>query len=111
VAGVERAPLARAGAARPGELVVVMQAGADDRDAARVMWEAGGARAQRSTYGARFRLSLDAGFGVEEAMRRLRQMPEVAYVEPNYLARASQTRPGYFVWDERPRPEPLGPLY
>src|SRR6185503_10085102 len=50
-----------------------------------------------STYGARFRLSLDAGFGVEEAMRRVRQMPEVAYVEPNYLARASQTRPGYFA--------------
>jgi serine protease len=97
VAGRERAALATAGAARPGELVVVMRASADDRDAARVMWEAGGARAQRSSYGPRFRLSLDAGFSVEEAMRRLRQMPEVAYVEPNYMARASQTRPGYFA--------------
>jgi serine protease len=97
VAGHERTAFAAGGFARPGELVVVMQAAADERDAARVMWEAGGARAQRSTYGPRFRLSLDAGFTVEEAMRRLRQMPEVAYVEPNYMARASQTRAGHFA--------------
>jgi serine protease len=97
VAASERAPLPAGQWARPGELVVALRAAADDRDAARVMWEAGGARAQRSAYGPRFRLSLDAGFGVEEAMRRLRQMPEVAWVEPNYVARASQTRPGHFA--------------
>jgi serine protease len=97
VAGNERTAFEAGGFARPGELVVVMQRAADERDAARVMWEAGGARAQRSTYGPRFRLTLDAGFTVEEAMRRLRQMPEVAYVEPNYMARASQTRPGHFA--------------
>jgi serine protease len=96
VAG-ERAPLPGAAWARPNEVVVALAAGADDRDAARVMWEAGGARAQRSAYGRRFRLTLDAGFTVEEAMRRLRQMPEVAYVEPNFVARASQTRPGHFA--------------
>jgi len=96
VAATERAPLGAGQWARANEVVVALTASADDRDAARVMWEAGGARAQRSAYGPRFRLTLDAGFTVEEAMRRLRQMPEVAYVEPNYLARASQTRPGYF---------------
>ena len=94
VAGTERTGLAAGAWARPGELVVVMQSAADERDAARVMWEAGGARAQRSAYGQRFRLTLDGGFTVEEAMRRLRQMPEVAYVEPNYMARASQAGPG-----------------
>jgi serine protease len=82
--------------ARADELVVAMQPAADEKDAARVMWEAGGARAQRSAYGPRFKLTLDAGFGAEEAMRRLRQMPEVAWVEPSYRARASQARPGFF---------------
>jgi serine protease len=96
-AATERAPLGAGEWARAGEVVVALLASADDRDAARVMWEAGGARAQRSAYGKRFRLTLDAGFTVEEAMRRLRQMPEVAYVEPNYVARASQTRPGHFA--------------
>lgn len=97
VAALERAPLPGAAWARPDEVVVALTDTADDDDAARVMWEAGGARAQRSAYGPRFRLTLDAGFTVEEAMRRLRQMPEVAYVEPNYIARASQTRPGHFA--------------
>ena len=95
--GHERSALAGTTWAREGELVVAMRPPADERDAARVMWEAGGARAQRSAYAPRFRLSLDAGFTVEEAVRRLRQMPEVAYVEPNYTARASQTRPGHFA--------------
>ena len=84
-------------AARADEVVVALTAAADDRDAARVMWEAGGARAQRSAFGPRFRLTLDAGFTVEEAIRRLRQMPEVAYAEPNYIARATQSRPGFFA--------------
>src|SRR5918994_4699395 len=84
-------------AARADEVVVALTVAADDRDAARVMWEAGGARAQRSAFGPRFRLTLDAGFTVEEAIRRLRQMPEVAYAEPNYIARATQSRPGFFA--------------
>jgi serine protease len=84
-------------AVRADEVVVALTAAADDRDAARVMWEAGGARAQRSAFGPRFRLTLDAGFTVEEAIRRLRQMPEVAYAEPNYIARATQSRPGFFA--------------
>lgn len=97
VAASERAWRGSGLVARPDEVIVVMSATADERDASRVMWEAGGARAQRSAYGHRFRLTLDAGFSVEEAMRRLRQMPEVAYVEPNYLARAHQARPGHFA--------------
>jgi serine protease len=97
VASSERAWRGSGFAARPDEVIVVMSATADDRDASRVMWEAGGARAQRSAYGRRFRLTLDAGFTVEEAMRRLRQMPEVAHVEPNYLARAHQARAGHFA--------------
>jgi serine protease len=92
----ERAPRPAGYWARAAELVVAMRPTADERDAARVMWEAGGVRAQRSAYGPRFRLTLDAGFSVEEALRRLRQMPEVAYAEPSYLARASQ-RAGTFV--------------
>jgi serine protease len=95
VASSERAPLGAGQWARPDEVVVAMAAATDERDAARVMWEAGGARAQRSAYGRRYRLTLDAGFTVEEAIRRLRQMPEIAYVEPNYVARASQ-RAGHF---------------
>ena len=93
----ERAWRGSGQAAREGEVVVVMSAAADDRDASRVMWEAGGVRAQRSAYGHRFRLTLDAGFTVDEAMRRLRQMPEVAHVEPSYLARAHQARAGHFA--------------
>src|SRR6185503_15716040 len=96
VADRERTPRAARGWARANELVVAMVPTATEQDAARVMWEAGGARAQRSAYGPRFRLTLDAGFDVPEAMRRLQQMPEVAWAEPSYLARASQ-RAGFFA--------------
>jgi serine protease len=92
----ERAPRGASPWVRADELVVALKATADEKDAARVMWEAGGRRAQRSAYGPRFRLTLDAGFSVEEALRRLGQMPEVAWAEPSHLARASQTRAGHF---------------
>jgi serine protease len=98
VGGRERLYAGQGLAAREGEVVVAMQPTATERDAARVMWEAGGARARRSVFGPRYRLTLDAGFSVDEALRRLRQMPEVLYAEPNYIARAAQqTRPGYFA--------------
>lgn len=85
----------------PDEVVVALRNGATEQDAARVIWEAGGARARRSAYGPRFRVTLDAGFTVEEAIRRLTQMPEVAYAEPNHIARAAQTRPGFFKPNDR----------
>jgi len=97
IASVERLYTGNGQATRAGEVVVAMQPTATERDAARVMWEAGGARARRSAFGPRFRLTLDAGFSVEEALRRLRQMPEVAYAEPSYIARATQARPGHFA--------------
>src|SRR5919197_5223501 len=57
----------------PSELVVAFKDASDDRTAARAIWEAGGARAQRSRFGPRFRVTLDAGFTVQEAIRPLRQ--------------------------------------
>jgi serine protease len=59
-----------------------------ERDA---LYEAGGAVARRSAFGRRYLVTLDAGFTAGEALRRLRDMPEVDYAEPNGIVRAAFT--------------------
>jgi len=68
---------------RETQLIVQFREQAGERDVARVVREAGAARAKRSAFGNRYLVDLDAGFTTGEAMRRLAQAPEVEYAELN----------------------------
>jgi serine protease len=81
----------------PGELIVQFRSGADDRDAERAIREVGGARARRSAYGQRYLVTIDDGLTVEDALTRLRTMPEVEYAEANGILHTLQTRVGFFT--------------
>jgi len=82
--GEERTPV-------PGEVIVQFRSGADDRMAERAIREAGGLRARRSAFGARYLVEMDAGLSAQDAMRRFRSMPEVDYAELNGVLWASQS--------------------
>ena len=87
-----RAPAAPVGDYVPDQVVVQFRPDADDADVGRVAREAGAARVRRGRSGARYLVTLDAGFTVAESLSRLRGRPEVEYAEPNLVFRASQAR-------------------
>jgi serine protease len=76
----------------PGEVVVVFRADLEDVDVARVSRAAGAAGVRRGAFGRRALITLDDGFTVEEAVRRLSGMPEVEHAQPNRYYRAFQQR-------------------
>jgi serine protease len=95
VASVQLPPRARE-AYRAGEVIVQFRDAVRERDAAEMMWEAGGRKVRRSAFGFRYLVDLDGGFAVADVLGRLREMPGVAYAEPNGTVRAFQ-RVGYFT--------------
>jgi serine protease len=74
-----------------GELIVQFREDADTRAMDQAMHLAGGKSFRRSVSGRRFLLNLDAGFTTDEAIGRLRALPDVAYAERNGRVRASQS--------------------
>lgn len=74
----------------PGQVVVQFRPSADDREARRMIFEAGGRGAVRSRFGARYRVTLDDGFNAADAISRLRGQPDVEYVEAVHRVRAFQ---------------------
>ncbi len=72
----------------PGQVIVQFRTGTDLRDVARAVRDAGGARVRTGVFGGRYLVSLDAGFTIPEALRRLRSDPVVEYAEPNGVVRA-----------------------
>src|SRR5688572_8444866 len=95
VASVQLPPRARE-AYQPGEVIVQFRDAVRERDAAEMMWEAGGRKVRRSAFGFRYLVDLDDGFAVADVLGRLREMPGVVYAEPNGVVRAFQ-RVGYFT--------------
>ncbi len=83
------------------QVIVQFKDAVDERVAPLAIHEAGGGRARRSAFGARYLVTLDAGFSLDHALARFRGMPEVDYVEPNRVARAFAARPGYFSPNDR----------
>lgn len=80
----------------PGEVIVQFKEAVRDRDAEKMVREAGGRRARRSAFGFRYLVSLDDGFEIADALDRFRTMAGVDYSEPNGTVRAFQ-RVGYFT--------------
>lgn len=83
------------------QVIVQFRDGVEERVAPLAIHEAGGGRARRSAFGGRYLVTLDSGFSVDHALARFRSMPEVDYAEPNRVARAFATRPGYFSPNDR----------
>jgi serine protease len=96
-----RTTLPTAAVAAADEVVVGFRADAVPAEMERALRVAGGRSSRRSASGARVLLTLDAGFGADEALARLRAMPEVAYAERNVLYHASQSRTGFFTPNDR----------
>lgn len=96
-----RSETAAAAAPSEGRLVVAFRAEAAPADRERALWLAGGRSSRKSASGARVQLTLDAGFGADEALARLRAMPEVAYAEREVRYHASQSRTGFLTPDDR----------
>ncbi|HLA77386.1 MAG TPA: S8 family serine peptidase [Vicinamibacteria bacterium] len=83
------------------QVIVQFRDGVEDRIPPLAIHEAGGGRARRSAFGGRYLVTLDAGFSLDHALARFRGMAEVAYAEPNRMARAFTSRPGYFSPNDR----------
>jgi serine protease len=100
VAARAAAPAAPLPAYREGEVIVEFRAGTRELDVERAVRAARGVRARSHGGAPRYLVSLEAGAPVAEAVRRLQALPEVAYAEPNTMARAFQ-REGHFAPNDR----------
>ncbi|HET8646504.1 MAG TPA: S8 family serine peptidase, partial [Vicinamibacteria bacterium] len=77
---------------RQGELIVQFRGGADDQVAERAIRFSGGREALRSRFGTRFRVALQDGLTLSQALARFTSLPEVEYAEPNGIVRAYQAQ-------------------
>lgn len=77
---------------RPDELIVQFRAGADDQIAERAIRFSGGRHALRSRFGSRFRVTLQEGLALSQAIARFSSLPEVEFAEPNGRVRAYQAQ-------------------
>jgi serine protease len=74
----------------PGEMLVRFRDGTGEREAARLLRDAGAREARPARHGNHFRVILAGEADVEATVRRLSLQPEVDYAEPNFVRHKHQ---------------------